>query len=355
MRFVFTMLIFTTLLFADSINEKIGQMIVVGFHGVSKNDSWTQKIAKQLERGEIGGVVFYGYNIESPEQLLGLTDYLKKSNPQALFALDEEGGRVQRLARKKGFSEFPSAKYVANNLTPKQAFSIYQSMAKELKKYGINYNFAPVVDVDINPNSPAIGALDRSYSAKVKEVVSYAEVFIKAHKKEGVLTSLKHFPGHGSAKSDTHKGITDVTGLWSELELEPFSNLVDKKLAQSIMSAHIIDRSVDSLPASLSKKWLDKLRDDMGYDGVIISDDMQMGAIAKEFSLKDTVIKAINAGNDILLFSNYFSPDPELPKKVAKIIKDALKQGEIKKSQIENSFKRIEKFKKLLPHPTHST
>lgn len=346
MKSILTLLLFMSLLFGDGVEKKVGQMIMVGFHGVSKDDSWTQRVAKQLKEGKIGGVVFYGYNIEVPEQFSDLTNHLKKSSPQALFALDEEGGRVQRLAESKGFIDFPSAKYVAKNLSKERAYSLYTKMAQELKKYGVNYNFAPVVDLDIDPDSPAIGALDRSYSSSVKKVVEFSEAFIEAHKKEGVITSLKHFPGHGSARGDTHKGITDVTGLWSEIELEPFRELIDKGLAKSIMSAHIIDRSVDTLPASLSKKWLDKLRVDMEYKGVIISDDLQMGAIAKEFSLEETVIKAINAGNDIILFSNYFSPDPELPEKVAKIIKDALRSGEVSRSQIEASIKRIEKLKR---------
>ncbi|MFP4486619.1 MAG: glycoside hydrolase family 3 N-terminal domain-containing protein [Campylobacterales bacterium] len=341
-KYIFMLLLFVGVAFGNQIESKIGQMVMVGFHGVSQDDEWTQKIAQQLKDEKIVGVVFYGYNIEGTEQFKELVEYLRDYDNKALYALDEEGGKVQRLVSSKGFENFPSAEYVADNLSIDEAYSLYTKIALELKKYGINYNFAPVVDLNVNPSSPAIGALHRSYSEDVEKVVEFSAEFIKAHKSKGVLTSLKHFPGHGSAMGDTHKGITDVTGLWSEIELEPFKRLIDKNLAESIMSAHIIDRRVDELPASLSKKWLDKLRVDMGYDGVIISDDLQMGAIAKEFSLEETVIKAINAGNDILLFSNYFNPDPDLPEKVTKIIKKALTEGRISKAQIEKSLKRIE-------------
>lgn len=342
------MAIFALCLGASEIGSRLGQMLLVGFHGSEPSDAWTKKIAVQLQDGTIGGVIFYGYNIESPEQFKRLVQFLAINSTNALFALDEEGGKVQRLAKEKGFGDYPSPATVSKKYSPKEAYDIYKTMAKELKEYGINYNLAPVVDININLDSPIIGGLGRSFGKNSLRVTRYAKEFIKAHDSEGVLTSLKHFPGHGSAKGDTHKGLTDVSEVWQEEELEPFANLIDAGLARSIMSAHVINRNIDSLPASLSQAHIGILRGHLGYDGVVISDDLQMGAIAKEHTLKETVIKAINAGNDMLIFSNYFDPSEETPQIVLSIIKEALASGEIERDRIKEAIARIEKMKERL-------
>jgi beta-N-acetylhexosaminidase len=173
---------------------------------------------------------------------------------------------------------------------------------------------------------------------------------MKAVRDNGMLSCLKHFPGHGSAANDSHLGLTDVTKTWVSSELEPYRMLIKKNNIHSVMSSHIYNATIDSLyPASLSPNFIEKkLRKELNYNGVVISDDLQMGAISNYYSLEEIVIQSINAGNDILIFSQYFNPDIKLPEKVVQIIKDAVKSGKISEQRINESFERIIKLKKNL-------
>lgn len=329
------------------LEEMIGQMVMVGFHGSAPEDAWPVQLKAQIEAGLVGGVILYGYNIQARDQTRTLVASLHE---RALtlplwMALDQEGGRVQRLTAEKGFSDYRAAAEVAATLNPHEAHEYYRQMACELRGFGFNFNFAPVVDLNLNPDSPAIGGLDRSFGAAVEPVVSYAAEVIRAHRICGVKTSLKHFPGHGSAGSDSHKGLTDVTDTFQAVELAPYQELIARDLVDSVMVAHVIDRRVDALPASLSKAHIDRLRG-MGFSGVVISDDLQMGAIANYFDLEETVLHAIEAGNDLLIFSNYFDPDPKIPHKVQRIVKEAIAAGRISPQRIEESYRRIVALKK---------
>lgn len=326
----------------------IGEMIMIGFRGVNSDDNWTIRVASEIENKTIGGVVFYAYNIENKTQFKNLTNYFISKSKTVLLSIDEEGGKVQRLAPSKGFTGYQTAQYIAQNSSEQEAYNEYLSMAKQLKEYNINYNFAPVVDLSINKESPIIAQLGRSYSDNPQTVANYAEQLIIAHNKAGVLTSLKHFPGHGSAAGDTHKGLTDATAVWQEKELEPYKLLINQNLANSIMVSHIVNQNIDTKPASLSKKTIDILRNNLNYDGVVISDDLQMGAIANEYDLKFVVVEAINAGNDILLFSNYFNPRPELATDVKNIIIQAINDGTISKENVLKSIQRIKKMKQTI-------
>jgi beta-N-acetylhexosaminidase len=330
-----------------SLEEMIGQMVMVGFHGTAPEDEWPVQLNTQIEAGLVGGVIFYGYNIIDPDQTRTLIASLheRASAPGLWMALDQEGGQVQRLTATKGFNDYHSAAEVAATLSASEAHEHYRQMACEVRDFGFNFNFAPVVDLHLNPDSPAIGGLDRSFGAAVEPVVSYAAEAIKAHHGCGVLTSLKHFPGHGSAGSDSHKGLTDVTETFQPVELAPYEALIAQGLADSVMIAHVIDRRIDTLPASLSKAHIDRLRG-MGFSGVVISDDLQMGAIANYFDFEETVLHAIEAGNDLLIFSNYFDPDPEIPHKVQRIVKEAIAAGRISRERIEESYRRVVALKK---------
>jgi beta-N-acetylhexosaminidase len=177
-------------------------------------------------------------------------------------------------------------------------------MAQELRNMGINYNLAPVADLSINPKNYIIAQLGRSYGTNPANVMSFNSAFIRAMHRHRVLTSLKHFPGHGSSKGDTHQGFVDVTQTWHPKELEPFKNTQ----ADSIMVAHVVNNRIGDLgiPASLSPKAIQTLRKHNRH-AVVITDDLQMGAIRKHYSLQDTIRRAINAGDDILLFGNQLS------------------------------------------------
>ncbi|SFV71345.1 Beta-hexosaminidase [hydrothermal vent metagenome] len=266
-----------------------------------------------------------------------------------LIAVDQEGGKVQRLKSKYGFyGKFPKASDIIK-MNDKQIYSTYKKMSAELKSLGINYDLAPVVDLDINTKNHVIHGLGRSFGKSPKIVAKYASTFIDAMHKNGVLTSLKHFPGHGSSVGDTHKGFVDVTDLWQNSELKPYQLLKDK--ADTIMVAHVFNKRIDSkYPATLSYKTITRLlREKIGYKGVVITDDLHMGAIAQKYNLKQTLKLAINAGNDILLIGNQLSPKSiSSTKKLVETIKALVHSREVKKSQIEKAYTRIHKLKEKL-------
>lgn len=222
-------------------------------------------------------------------------------------------------------------------------------MSKELKSAGINYNLAPVVDLDINMKNHVIHGLGRSYGKDPKVVAKYASIFIDAMHHYGVLTSIKHFPGHGSSVGDTHKGFVDVTNLWKEVELEPYRLLKDK--ADTVMVAHVFNKNLDATyPASLSYKTITKmLRWKLGYHGVVITDDLQMGAISKKYGLKNTLKLAINAGNDILLIGNQLNPKKvKSTKKLVDTIMNLIECKEVEEENIDKAYNRIQKLKENL-------
>ena len=222
-------------------------------------------------------------------------------------------------------------------------------MSKELKSVGINYDLAPVVDLDINKKNHVIHGLGRSFGKSPKLVAKYASTFIDAMHSNGVLTSIKHFPGHGSSVGDTHKGFVDVTHLWKEVELEPYHLLKDK--ADTVMVAHVFNKKLDKkYPASLSYKTITKmLRWKLGYHGVVITDDLQMGAISKKYGLRNTLKLAINAGDDILLIGNQLDPrQVKSTKKLVNTIRSLVKMGEVKVENIDKAYARIQKLKEKL-------
>ena len=222
-------------------------------------------------------------------------------------------------------------------------------MAQELARLGVNINLAPVADLAINPNNRVIVKWGRSFGADVNSVVKYDSIFINAMHRYGVGTSLKHFPGHGSSLGDTHKGFVDVTNLWQERELEPYIKL--KSQTDTIMVAHIFNRRLDpSYPASLSNNIVNGLlRGKIGFRGVVISDDMQMGAIAKHYGLRERIKLAINAGVDILLFANQVAPKRVLRvEQLVKITRELLQSGAISERSIKAANRRINHLKQRL-------
>jgi beta-N-acetylhexosaminidase len=317
-------------LFALDIKELASSLIMIGFDGY--------KAPAFLKKHKVAGVILFSKNISSPKQLKALTKELKTLQPDILIAVDEEGGKVERLKKRDGFKHFASAKEVKN---PKK---IYHEMAKMLKKHGINLNLAPVVDVAVNPKNPVIAKLNRSFSASPKEVVKKASVFVECMKKEGVLTSLKHFPGHGSSKKDSHKGFVDVSESWSKKELLPFM----KVKSPLIMTAHIFNKKLDKkYPATLSYKTNTLLlRKKLGFKGAIISDDLQMGAISKNYTFKKALELAINSGVDILLIGNYLDKPVKI-EKVISTIEELVKDGKVSKDRLLEAHDRIEKLKNM--------
>jgi len=343
---------------AVTLEKKIGQMLMVGFHGTSaKNKS---QICKDIKKYNLGAVILFDYNpvnknkpknIVTKNQLRKLTKELQSCSKDGklLIAVDQEGGKVQRLKRKYGFyGKFPKASDVIK-MDQSQIKATYTKMSAELKSVGINYDLAPVVDLDINMKNHVIHGLGRSFGKDPKTVAKYASIFIDAMHSNGVLTSIKHFPGHGSSVGDTHKGFVDVTNLWEKSELEPYRLLKDK--ADTVMVAHVFNRKLDDkYPASLSYKTITKkLRWELDYHGVVITDDLQMGAISKKYGLKNTLKLAINAGDDILLIGNQLDPRKvKTTKKLVSIVMDLVKSGKVKVETIDKAYARIQQLKEKL-------
>ncbi len=336
------------------LHKKIGQMIMLGFKGTVSADPGVQLLVDHITNGRIGGVIFMKTNIVHSNQVKNLTSYIHaiKAPEKLLLAIDMEGGRVQRLDPKKNFPPILSAKKFALLDTP-DAIAEAEKLALLVAEHGFNLNLAPVVDLDGEPPCSVIGGLERSFSPDIETVIRCAQLVIDAHRKHAVLTTLKHYPGHGYAQGDTHDGMVDVTLTAQPQELEPFNRLIEQNTVDAIMTAHIINRAVDPLfPATLSRTILtNQLRSLAHYNGVIITDELRMGAIKDHYSLRDTVIHAIEAGSDILLFTNddgFLESTDSFPLKIAAIVEEALITGELSEDLIDQAYERILRMKQKL-------
>jgi beta-N-acetylhexosaminidase len=359
-----------------SLEQKIGQMVVMGFVGTAPGDPVVEEARRQIAAGRLGGVVLYAYNVVSPDQVRTLSAAFASANPLDIalpIMVDQEGGLVQRLNAAKGFFSTPSAENVATTYSSEGAYLLYRSMAAMLRKAGFTWNFGPVVDLRGDPDatvavdaprppaSAVIGALGRSYAEDPAIVVDYASAFIRAHRDEGIVTSLKHFPGHGLAAADSHMGLVDITATALPVERLPFRSLIQAGLADSIMTAHLVHRGIDpDNPLTLSPGYMDReLRDIEAYAGFIVTDDLDMGAIKKYYSFEDSVIKAIRAGDDLLIFSGNpssvrnipgYIPHYHVAERVIRVVKEAIAAGIRSEARIEASWRRIQALRsKVIP------
>jgi len=346
-RLVGIIFLFSGLIFSKINDREIANMFMLGFYGTSNSDS---SIKNDICKRGLGGVILFSKspiikgaikNFSDAKSLKALTNHLKSCGTKPLIAVDQEGGVVQRIK----FHKYPKASEVAK-MGVQKAKAIYNQMAYELSILGVNLNLAPVADLAINPKNSVIVKWGRSFGANAKSVIQYDSLFIKAMHQYRIATSLKHFPGHGSSFGDTHKGFVDVTNLWKNDELKPYQAL--KNITDTVMVAHIFNRRIDAnYPASLSSRTINGLlRGQIGFKGVVISDDMQMGAIAKHYSLGQRVQLAINAGNDIILFANQVHPKKVITiDRLIKIVRQLLRSGAIQEQTIKNANYRINLLK----------
>ena len=217
-----------------------------------------------------------------------------------LMAIDQEGGNVQRLSSKLGFGFEPSPAKVSNTKSADQSRKIYAAMAAQMRKSGFNFNLAPVVDLGFERRNVLITQKGRTFGDDPASVIRYSRAFVAGHRDMGVLTSLKHFPGHGSALRDSHTGAVDVTKTWRESELVPYTCLTYEGMVDTIMTGHLSHETLtEGLPASLSREAIQTvLRGRVGYRGVVITDDLDMKAIRRKFSQEESTIRAVAAGNE---------------------------------------------------------
>ena len=337
------------LLALDSLSYKIGQMVMLGFYpGTNFEDT----LYYDIEHRNLGGVILMGYNLNSPTQISNLTHSLQSpAEIPLLIATDQEGGVVARLDENNGFQRTERALTLgtANNETTTRTQSAL--MARWLASCGINTDLAPVADVNVNPNSPAIGYYGRSFSADPQIVSDHVFWFYDELKKKSIISSLKHFPGHGSAVGDSHDGFTDITNTWSDMELIPYTQMIQAGYDDMVMTAHLYNANLDSIyPATLSKTVLsDILRDSLGFTGVIISDAMGMGAISNNYSFTESVVEAIHAGVDILLYTGNEKYGKSVLKQINTVVQTAIDSGKLSETRIDESYDRILKLKSRLP------
>jgi beta-N-acetylhexosaminidase len=332
------------------LRERIARLLVVGFRGLRvEADDW---IAGNIAVDGLGGVILFDRdgrsqgrrNIRTQPQVTNLISDLKALAPsrELIVAIDQEGGLVTRLSPAYGFPAVASEEAIG----PKGVEAVTawaEGLAVTLADVGVNLNLAPVVDVNVNRRNPAIGALDRAFSADPAVVSADAAIEIQAHRARGVRTTLKHFPGLGSARANTDFGVADVTKSWSQRELDPYRDLLGRGLVDVIMSAHLVNGQIDpAAPASLSRATVTNLlRGELGWEGVVITDDLQAAAITDNFGREDAVALALEAGNDLLLFANQQVYDAGIVGWAIDLIEGFVSSGRIPEARIDASYERV--------------
>ena len=332
----------------------VGGILMIGFRGTTLSAS--DPIVADIRDRHLGSVILFSYdtatsnpvrNIESPAQVAELTASLQATagGRKLLIATDQEGGLVARLGPGHGFPATPSHAAIGAAGDLAYTRSVAKGMGETLAAAGINWNLAPVVDVNVNPSNPVIGGLDRSFSADAATVAAQAAAYIDGMHDAGILCSLKHFPGHGSSVDDSHAGFVDVTDTWSDGELTPYRSLVPRARPIAYWSRMCLTPTLDpDYPASLSEKVIQgMLRGDLGYDGAVVSDDLQMGAITQEYGFEDALRLALLAGNDLLVMGNNIGAfNPDLGALAHGTIMDLVQGGDVPESRIRNAFARVE-------------
>jgi beta-N-acetylhexosaminidase len=334
-------------------------MLMIGFRGLEVNNE--HFIMQDIRKRHLGGVVLFDYdiptqravrNIESPSQVKALVASLKSVSAMPLLvAIDQEGGVVTRLKERHGFPPTVSHQRLGELNDLETTHKHATLVAKTLADLGINLNLAPVVDLCANPDNPIIARYERCFSADPLVVSDHALQFIQAHHEQGVLCALKHFPGHGSSTADSHLGLTDVTNTWSRVELEPYGRIIKAGQADAVMTAHVFIANMDDrYPATLSRVTIRGiLREELNYDGVVISDDMQMGAIVSHYGFEVAIRKAIEAGVDMLVFANNSVYEEDVAGRAIEVIRGMVQAGTISEARIDESYRRIQRLKSRLP------
>ncbi|WP_142339182.1 beta-N-acetylhexosaminidase [Bacillus sp. AFS055030] len=320
-----------------TLQEKIGQMIISGFYGTSYSNS----LKELVEQYHIGGFIFYKENLTNNSQTVKLVNSIKAANRTnhlpILFGVDQEGGRVSRLPGNLG--QIPSNQLIGNKNDRQFSYEIGQILGEQLQAFGLNMDFAPVLDVNSNPKNPVIG--DRSFSNNPNTVSKLGIQTMKGIQSEKIIPVVKHFPGHGDTSVDSHLELPVVNKSYTDLqqlELIPFKAAIDQNV-DAVMVAHILLPKIDpKYPSSMSKMVITSmLRNDLKYDGVVMTDDMTMDAIGKNYNLEKAAVTSILAGSDIIMVAH----DPNKVKAVYKEIETAVKNKTISVERINESVKRI--------------
>ncbi len=341
-----------------NLTQQLGQLFILGFKGEKVFEN--SPIIRDIKENNLSGVILFDRhlatksatnNIVSQEQVKELTRQLKDAaTTPLLIAVDQEGGQVSRFKKKHGFTEQPSPQQLALKEGYHSTVTAAAQTAFFLHKHGVNLNFGPVADVNINPQNPIIGKLGRSFSPDVKKVTKHCQRWIEEHKKNNILTSLKHFPGHGSSLADSHLGFVDITETWQENEITPYKTLIKAGICEAVMVGHLYNKNLDeTFPATLSKKIItDILKKSLHFAGPVITDDMQMRAITAKYPIEDACCMAIKAGADLVVIGNNLEYTPDiLPEITARLIR-WIDEERLDISRIQDALGRVQQFKAQL-------
>lgn len=335
-----------------SLREKVGQLFIVRPEALAENsnaetapatDRVDDAVISRIEEYPVGGIALFSRNITSAEQLPMFISDLQSSSKYPLFiAVDEEGGRVARIANSDFFNvaSYKSMEDIGKAGDASKAEEVGRQIGLYLKELGFNLDFAPVADTNTNPQNIVIG--DRSYGSDPALVACMVSAQLDGMHDSGIMGTLKHFPGHGDTKDDTHSGYVSIEKTWDELkecELVPFITALPK--ADMVMVSHItaVNVTSDKLPTSMSETMITgKLRNELGYDGVIITDAMAMGAVADNYTSAEAAVTAVKAGVDIVLM-------PQNLDEAFNGVMNAVTDGEISMARLDESVMRILKLK----------
>lgn len=334
---------------SQSLETLVGRTLILGFLGDEPDAPGADQVEADLAEGRIGGVLFLRHNARTRDGVLGLARRFREAAPQAWLSIDQEGGFVQRLTDEMGFTDIPKARELAA-MGPIEARPIFAAVASELAEAGFNLNLAPVADLHQDGNA-VIGRWDRAFGDEPAEVAAWCALFIEAMEAAGVACAIKHFPGHGRSSGDSHDGFVDLTETWSFEEVEPFARLIESDHAHLLMGGHLINRRLDpsGAPVTLSYPVLNGLlRQAMRYDGAVITDDLDMGAIRDHYSREEAITGSLAAGNDLLLISNSADADPDLPRRAVDWVGAAVERGDLTMDRLVDANARIDQLKSRL-------
>lgn len=335
----------------------IGQMFLLGFDGCAPGrDHW---LRQAVEQEGLGGVILFDRNVDGsvqnisgPAQLQELTAELQEMAADVLFvAVDQEGGRVCRLKERDGFPRTASAAELGRDDPELSTAPAADQLAATLARHGINLNLAPVLDLDLNPDNPIISCCERSFSSRAERVAAHARAFIKAHHEHSIGCCLKHFPGHGSSRGDSHRGFVDITDDWQDRELDPYRTLFEDGFSDAVMTAHVVHRGLDpsGLPATLSPVIINGLlRTELGFCGVTMTDDLQMRAISDHYGYREAVQRAVLAGVDLMIVGNNLVRSQDALSEGTCAIQELLDKGTVGADCILASLARIKELKQKI-------
>lgn len=325
-----------------SLAEKVGQLVISGFYGTTLDEN----ILKLIKENKISGVILFNRNVKDSNTLLSLNNSLKESNKNnklpLFISVDEEGDSVTRMP--KDIKRLPTNKYIGSLNNKDLSYKVGEILGEQLSYFGFNMNFAPVLDINSNPNNPVIG--DRSFGNNKDIVANLGTSTMKGIQSKNIISVVKHFPGHGDTSVDSHVNLPvvnyDINRL-NSFEFVPFKTAIQNR-ADAVMVGHILLPKIDNkYPSSMSYEIVTNiLRKDLGFNGLVVSDDMTMAAITENYSIEEAAVKSINAGVDLLLVCQKY----ENTENVLKALKEAVLNGTISKERLDNALYNIISIKK---------